>query len=127
LPKFKFKPILLDVQERIGFFIWYLATSCIPVKREKGMVQMKRIALLMIIALLLAQGSVFASEYRTFAVIHVTIISPGGLSLDLGDDVVSRGIQGRDVEAFSTLKESGITVDKIAYNDETLWRFTKTE
>ena len=96
-------------------------------KSEKGMIQMKRIALLVIVALLAFQGLVFASEYRTFAVVNVTIIAPGSVAMDLGDDVISRGIERDGVEAFSELKESGIIVDKISKGDSTIWLFTKTE
>ena len=97
-------------------------------KSEKGMIKMKRTALLLaVLVLLVFCDAALASEYKMQAVVCVIIHAPSHISMNLEDDIVARNPERPGVEAFSELKETGITVEKVARDDKTVWLFTKTD
>ena len=67
------------------------------------------------------------TELKTRHVIHVRVIVPSSLSMNLEDGWVRQNLLKPEAEAFSELKDKGILVDKIRRGDSTLWLFTKTE
>jgi len=87
---------------------------------------MKRIAILLVFAILISCDLAIAAGYSRSAVIHVTILAPDILRMDLSDDVVSANEGLPQAEAFSDIKEHGIDVDKVKRGDDIVWLFTKT-
>ena len=67
------------------------------------------------------------SDLQTSITIHVTIVIPSNVSLNLDDAWINQNLNSPEAEAFSELKKDGIIVEKVKRGDSIVWLFTKTE
>jgi len=72
-------------------------------------------------------GAASSDSFSTTKEIHVTIRVVGALALDLEDEWIRSKIDTPKAEAFSEIKDHGISVEKSRKGDSTLWLFTRTE
>ena len=68
-----------------------------------------------------------AYALSTSQTIYLRVRVVGALSLNLEDKWLQQNLHKPEVEAFSELKEEGVSVDKLSGDNSTLWLFTKTE
>ena len=96
------------------------------------MINMKPRISSLIVAVLIV-GMVFSGSFvyanSVSRQVHLTITVIGNISMDLERDWLYQSLAKSDMkaEAFSTLQEHDIMVEKFERDDNTAWLFTKTE
>ena len=83
------------------------------------------IFLAVIMIMLLCGNTAYALTTRQTIRLRVRVV--GVLSLNLENELLEKNLLEPEAEAFSELKEHGVSVEKLQRNNSMVWLFTKTK